>query len=92
MRRILLPILCFAALQATPAAAQSALSGLRGSGDLQDPDSTTQDVAENDPEEQRNLTQATVYTLNAAEAETGSSGLGTNGRVAPRRPFSDRIV
>ncbi|WP_208977843.1 outer membrane beta-barrel protein [Labrenzia sp. 011] len=44
----------------------------------------------------RNPTQADVFplrgTFNSAEAETGSSGLGTNGRVQPVRSFSDRLA
>ncbi|WP_428688451.1 outer membrane beta-barrel protein [Roseibium sp.] len=92
MRRILFSILCFSALQAAPAAAQSALSDLRGSGDAQESETAAGDADQNGPVEQRNPTQATVYRLNAAEAETGSSGLGTNGRALPVRPFSDRIA
>lgn len=96
MRRIVHLIICFAAIQATPSAAQTALSDLRGTGD---PESALNSA---DASDQRandgrvNPTQSNVFslrqTLNSAEAETGSSGLGTDGRVAPVRPFSDRIA
>ncbi len=92
MRRILLPILCFAALQAVPAAAQTALSDLRGTGDPQETGDAAAAADQTDGQDRRNPTQATVHMLNAAEAETGSTGLGINGPVQPVRPFSDRIA
>lgn len=96
MHRLLPLLLCFAVLQTVPAAAQTALRDLRGSEDpegaLESEDTTDQAATTAEP----NPTQANVYslrtTLNAAAAETGSSGLGTDGRVTPVRPFSDRIA
>jgi len=96
MRGILLLIICSAFLQALPAAAQTAASGLRGTGDL-DESLSSEEAADPAPANtQANPTQANVYplrgTLNSAEAETGSTGLGTGARVLPVRPFSDRIA
>ncbi|MCV0429246.1 MAG: outer membrane beta-barrel protein, partial [Roseibium sp.] len=96
MRRFVHLIVCFAALQAMPSAAQTALSDLRGTGD-QDTQQAAGETADQAVENtQVNPTQSNVYalrrTLNAAEAETGSSGLGTDGRVVPVRPFSDRLA
>lgn len=96
MHRLLPLFLCFAVLQTAPAAAQTALGDLRGSDDpdriLSPEDPSDQAAAATDA----NPTQANVFslrsTLNAANAEDGSSGLGTNGRVTPVRPFSDRIA
>nr|WP_282449355.1 outer membrane beta-barrel protein [Roseibium sp. CAU 1639] len=96
MLRLLPLLLSFAVLQTVPAAAQTALGDLRGSSD---PGSVTQSEEAADaaatPTE-TNPTQANVFslrsTLNSATAETGSTGLGTNGRVTPVRPFSDRIA
>ncbi|POF31029.1 outer membrane beta-barrel protein [Roseibium marinum] len=96
MRGILLLIICSAFLQAMPAAAQTAASDLRGARDPQDPLSAedAEGAAEQNPT--RNPTQADIYplrgTLNSAEAETGSTGLGTNGRAQSVRPFSDRLA
>ena len=96
MRRTVHLIVCFAALLATPSAAQTALNGLRGTG-VPDNQQTSEDAVDQAAESaQTNPTQANVFalrrTLNTAEAETGSSGLGTDGRVAPVRPFSDRLA
>lgn len=96
MRRLLQLTICLAVLQAVPSVAQTVSSGLRGTGDPEDAldaADTSDQAARN---EQVNPTQSNVYslrnTLNTAEAETGSSGLGSNGRLAPIRPFSDRIA
>lgn len=93
MRRILHLIVCFAALHAVPSVAQTALSGLRGPGDPIASEGATDQAAEGATV---NPTQSNVYalrrTLNSAEEETGSSGLGTNGQVLPVRPFSDRLA
>ncbi|QFT30003.1 hypothetical protein FIV00_05935 [Labrenzia sp. THAF82] len=95
MRRILPLFVCFAALQVAPAAAQTAVTDLRGSGDPAEA-LDAEDTADQAANSQSNPTQANVFalrrTLNAAAAETGSTGLGTNGRVTPVRPFSDRIA
>ncbi|MHA7776383.1 outer membrane beta-barrel protein [Roseibium sp. M-1] len=96
MRSFLLPILCFALVQAVPAAAQTTLSDLRGSdAPLGASDSETAVDAAAAPAEQ-NPAQSNVFSLrpslNSATAETGSSGLGTAGRVTPVRPFADRIA
>ncbi|KZM50596.1 outer membrane beta-barrel protein [Labrenzia sp. OB1] len=96
MRVILLLILCSAFLQAMPAAAQTAVSDLRGAGDPEDPLAADDAEAAVAQSQTRNPTQADIYplrrTINSAEAETGSSGLGTNGRVQSVRPFSDRLA
>lgn len=96
MRRIRNLIVCFTVFQAAPLHAQTALSDLRGtdaSGDRFASAGAADDAVE---AEDVNPTQSNVYalrrTLNSAEAETGSTGLGTNGRVVPIRPFSDRIA
>lgn len=96
MRRILPLFLALAVLQAVPAAAQSVPRDLRGSevpGD--DRDSADPAEAADEPAE-INPTRANVHALrqelNAAAAETGSTGLGTDGRVGPVRPFSDRLA
>jgi hypothetical protein len=93
MHRLLLLSLCLAVVSAVPAAGQTALGDLRGSDDperARDAEDTVDEAVDPNP------TQAEVYslrsTLNAANAETGSSGLGTDGRVTPVRPFSDRIA
>ncbi|WP_305986767.1 outer membrane beta-barrel protein [Roseibium sp. MMSF_3544] len=96
MRRILHLIVSLAVLQAVPSLAQTTLSDLRGSSDA-DGALGSEPAADTAVEsEDTNPTQANVYalrrTLNASEAETGSSGLGTNGQVGPIRPFSDRIA
>lgn len=96
MHRLLPLLLCFATLQTTPIAAQTALGDLRGSSDADSPldaeDTADQAADAADP----NPTRANVFSLrsslNSAAAETGSSGLGTNGRVTPVRPFADRIA
>lgn len=96
MRRLLHLTLCLAFLQATPAAAQTALTDLRGTGDPDESQDTSANSDQAGSNSQTNPTQSNVFslrdTLNAAEAETGSSGLGGNGRVLPIRPFSDRIA
>lgn len=96
MRRILLLIICAGLLQAAPVAAQTALSDLRGSEAPEDAQDS-EDAA--DPAQgsaKRNPTRADVYalrsSLNSAEAEFGSNGLGPAGPVLPVRPFSDRIA
>ena len=96
MRSFLPLITLLAVLQAVSAGAQTTLDDLRGS----DEPGGAQESA--DPSDQatqaadRNPTQADVFslrsTLNSATAETGSSGLGTNGRTSPVRPFADRIA
>jgi len=96
MRAYLHLVVCCAVLQAVPAAAQSALSDLRGSADAEDALAAEESADEAARNTQVNPAQANVFalreTLNAAEAETDSSGLGTNGPVLPIRPFSDRIA
>ncbi|MEO0980646.1 MAG: hypothetical protein AAFY24_25520, partial [Pseudomonadota bacterium] len=93
MRR-LLPLFAFmTAFAVAPTHAQTALPDLRGT----DVPGGREGAADAAAESARtNPTQAEVYalrrTLNSAEAEDGSSGLGTNGQVAPVRPFSDRIA
>ncbi|MBN9672392.1 outer membrane beta-barrel protein [Roseibium aggregatum] len=96
MRPYLYVLVCCTALQAVSAAAQSALPDLRGSADAEDAlaaEETADAAAQNT---QVNPTRSNVFalrpTLNAAEAEADSSGLGTNGPVLPIRPFSDRIA
>ncbi len=95
MRRIPPLIVCLAVLQAVPSAAQTALSDLRGSGAPED-SLNSEDAADQAASTELNPTQSNVSALrpalNASEAEAGSSGLGTNGRVQPVRPFSDRIA
>lgn len=94
MHRLLFLILCSALLQAAPVAAQTALSGLRGSEEPEDARNSEEAAAPGSAE--RNPTQADVYALrgsfNSAEAETGSNGLGASAPVLPVRPFSDRIA
>ncbi|GAB4514586.1 MAG: hypothetical protein Tsb0019_12670 [Roseibium sp.] len=96
MRRFLPLMLCLAVVHAVPAAAQSVLGDLRGSESPEgalDPESTSDRAAEAaDPNPTRSNVYSLRATLNAAAAETGSTGLGTNGRVTPVRPFSDRIA
>lgn len=83
-------------MHAVPAGAQSALSNLRGSAEAED----SQEAAENSDEAasntQVNPTQSNVFalrpTLNSAESEIDSTGLGAVGAVVPIRPFSDRIA
>lgn len=95
--RSFLPLITFlAVLQAVSAAAQTTLDDLRGSDD---PGGAQESADPSDQAAQaadRNPTQANVFslrsTLNSATAETGSSGLGTNGRATPVRPFADRIA
>lgn len=93
MRRILHLFVCFSAFHAVPSAAQTAASDLRGPGDPLASEAAADQAAESVAV---NPTQSPVYalrrTLNSAEGEAGSSGLGTNGRVLPVRPFSDRIA
>jgi len=96
MHRFLPLFLCLAVLQTASASGQTALGDLRGS---EDPDDALSSEAASDraaePVE-TNPTQANVFslrsTLNAATAETGSTGLGAGGRATPVRPFSDRIA
>lgn len=96
MKRILPLILCCAALQTIPAAAQTVAPILRGSGDPQDAADAEQ--VENAAAQPvvLNPTQSSVFalreTVNNAEAETGSTGLGGAARVEPVRPFSDRLA
>jgi len=96
MHRFLPLLLCIAVLQSAPAAAQSVLGDLRGSEDPQDarnPEDASDSAAETtDPDPTRSEVYSLRAKLNAAAAETGSTGLGTNGRVAPVRPFADRIA
>lgn len=96
MRRLLHITICLAVLQATPLGAQTVTSGLRGTGDPEDALDSADTTDQAAPNEQVNPTQSNVFalrrTLNTAEAETGSTGLGSNGRVTPIRPFSDRIA
>lgn len=94
MRR-LLPLLAFlTAVAAAPSHAQTALPNLRGTDDPGGREGSADAATES--ARATNPTQSNVYalrrTLNSAEAEDGSSGLGTNGQVAPVRPFSDRIA
>ncbi|MEO9777000.1 outer membrane beta-barrel protein [Roseibium sp.] len=96
MHRLLQTLLCLAVLQTAPAAAQTVPDDLRGIGDPEDalaPEEAADQAAETVAP---NPTQAGVFalrsSLNSAAAETGSSGLGTNGRVTPVRPFADRIT
>ncbi|GAA0776957.1 hypothetical protein E1180_15130 [Roseibium denhamense] len=95
MKRALPILVCLAYLQTNPLAAQS-LEDLRGSGDFGDGPETASESAQSTDGSQRNPAQSDVFALrpglNSAEAEDGSSGLGTNGRVVPIRPFSDRIA
>jgi hypothetical protein len=96
MRSFLLPILCLALMQAVSAAAQTTLDDLRGSEAPEGAGDSAEAVDQAARNAAGNPTQANVFslrsTLNAATAETGSSGLGGNGRVTPVRPFSDRIA
>jgi hypothetical protein len=96
MRRLLPLMLCLAVLSAVPAAAQPVLGDLRGGEDPEDalnPEEVSDSAAgATNPNPARSDVYSLRNTLNAAAAEIGSTGLGTNGRVAPVRPFSDRIA
>ncbi|TYC60564.1 outer membrane beta-barrel protein [Rhodobacterales bacterium] len=89
-------LLCCAILHAAPAAAQSTAASLRGSADAADAEQSEDGADPADENTVVNPTQSNVYalrpTLNSAEAETDSSGLGSSGPVVPVRPFSDRIA
>ncbi|MFN3133870.1 MULTISPECIES: outer membrane beta-barrel protein [unclassified Roseibium] len=99
MTRFLTCIICFALslALAEPSFAQTAVPGLRGSDDP-----GRVNAADDDGREEAetpagvNPTQSNVFALrpsvNIAEEEDGSTGLGAAGRVQPVRPFSDRIT
>lgn len=96
MHRLLPMFLCLAVLQTASAAAQTAVDDLRGIGDRDDARDREEALDQAAETTEPNPAQATVFPLraglNAATAETGSSGLGTNGRVSPVRPFADRLA
>lgn len=96
MRSFLLPILCLALMQAVSAAAQTTLDDLRGSETPEEASESAEASNQAAGNTAVNPTQSNVFslrsTLNAATAETGSTGLGTNGRITPVRPFADRIA
>ncbi len=76
--------------------AQTALTDLRGTDDLDD-DLFGEDVREDAAAPVgSNPAQSNVFALrrdiNMAEEETGSTGLGAAGRTDPVRPFADRLA
>lgn len=95
MRRILPILVCLTAFQVGSPFAQT-VTGLRGSGSAEDglgsEEASDQAVEAADSTPVQSNVFALRRSLNSAEAETGSSGLGTNGQVLPVRPFSDRLA
>lgn len=96
MIRFLPLLLTFAVLPALPVSAQSGFPDLRGAEDpLGGADAEAAENSAAQPQE-LNPAQTNVFalreTINGAEAQTGSSGLGAAGQVEPVRPFSDRIA
>ncbi len=89
-------LVCCALLQAGPSVAQTAVPDLRGSVASEDARAAEEAAEQEARADEPNPAQSEVFalrsTINAAEAETDSSGLGTNGQVLPIRPFSDRIA
>ncbi len=96
MRNISFFLVCCALLAAGSARAQTIGEDLRGSQTSDGLSSAEEAVEPSNLPTEVNPTQSEVFalrrTINAAEAEIDSTGLGTNGRVLPIRPFSDRIA
>nr|WP_319384193.1 outer membrane beta-barrel protein [uncultured Roseibium sp.] len=93
MRRLLPLLASLTVFAVAPCHAQTALPDLRGTDAPGGREGATEAA---EASAQANPAQSDVYalrrTLNSAEAEDSSTGLGTNGQVAPVRPFSDRIT
>lgn len=85
-----------ALVQAGGVVAQTALTDLRGTDDVDDDVFNAEAREEAVEAAGSNPTQSYVFALrrdvNMAEEERGSSGLGAAGRVDPVRPFSDRLA
>ncbi|MBD1548420.1 outer membrane beta-barrel protein [Roseibium aggregatum] len=104
MSRLICLTICFLLLQGLALRAQESAIDLRGSVDDQaasderaagarTTDPTNELQRRNSVYELQNRDSVVGLrsTLNAAAAETGSTGLGTAGRVTPIRAFSDRL-